>query len=113
MLGFDRRGFGKSEGEPKGDIGYEILEECIAFVETAIKHYGIEKEKKFYYGVSMGSLLIGRLASERPDLVDGVIMTVPWLQNNKRIFVNKKMRFLLKIVSCLCRNKRPPPSTRD
>ena len=59
----------------------------------------------------MGSLLSSRIALEMPDYFDGIILTVPWLDNHERIKICKKRRCLISIAQYFCRNKETPGST--
>ena len=112
VFGFDRRGFGKTEGV-RGDIGNRVLEDCIEFIQLEVESKNLHGQRKFLYGISMGALLSSRIALELPNYFDGVILTVPWLDNHSRIRVGKRTRLLLWLCSLFCRNRETPGSSDD
>lgn len=82
-VGFDHRGFGKSEGEP----GYiesfqEHLDDCKKFIKIVQEQYKKQyKEEivKLGLGLSMGGMTVYYLAFEDPKLFKTVVLMAPAL----------------------------------
>lgn len=66
---FDYRGFGLSSGEP--DV-FSIVPDSTAVLEAVARHGGTRKLA--IYGISLGSVAAVGAASNRPDLVDAIVL---------------------------------------
>jgi acylglycerol lipase len=79
-VGFDHRGFGRSEGTGGYAEGLEThLKDAKAFLKEVMPKY--EKLPKFALGLSMGGMTAYHLTLEDPNLFDGVILMAPALKN--------------------------------
>lgn len=77
VFAVDVRGFGtwmRLEGKEKCDF-----ESCISDVEQALRvlHQAYPNKRIFMLGESMGGAIAMRVAAEHPELVDGLISSVP------------------------------------
>ena len=79
-VGFDYRGFGRSEGrEGYVDNLGTHLEDCKKFVQLVAPLY--ENVPRFALGLSMGGMTAYYLTLQNPKLFDGAILMAPALKN--------------------------------
>lgn len=96
-VGFDHRGFGRSEGEGGYIESLEAhLKDSKAFLDEVMPKY--PHLPKFAMGQSMGGMTIYHLTLQNPDLFDGVIFMAPALKNLLGEFVVTTASFLVKIL---------------
>lgn len=96
-VGFDHRGFGRSEGAGGYMDSFEAhLKDCRVFLDEVMPRF--EKLPKFGLGQSMGGMTVYYLTLENPDLFDGVILMAPALKNLLGNFVVSITSFLAKIL---------------
>lgn len=73
VVGFDYRGYGKSQGERGAIESFEsILEDCLLFVKNVEALY--PDIPKFAIGASLGGLLLYHLALRQPERFAGVVL---------------------------------------
>ena len=60
MFGFDRHGFGKSEGK-RGDIGPDAVKESLIFIDKVVEAKSLKDAKKYIFSISMGSIMTARM----------------------------------------------------
>jgi acylglycerol lipase len=78
-LGFDHRGFGRSEGDPGYIHSFEAhLKDSKDFLSEVMPKYN--KLPKFILGQSLGGMTVYHLTLQHPELFDGVILMAPALK---------------------------------
>lgn len=93
MVGFDHRGFGKSEGDPGRIDSLSLhLEDSRLFMDRMCEMY--KDLPKFVTGLSMGGMTSFRLSLERPERFKGVILMAPAIQSIHSGFLKKAAKVL-------------------
>ena len=82
MVGFDHRGFGKSEGKKAYIESVEQhLLDSKAFIKQVNDLYPLQTLPRFLLGLSMGGMTAYRLSQESPQLYRGAILMAPAILN--------------------------------
>ena len=82
-VGYDYRGFGRSEG--KGGYVESLdkhIEEAVFFVRTISKFPEYINVPKFALGLSMGGMTVYHLSLRYPELFKGVILMAPAIMHS-------------------------------
>lgn len=79
VIGYDRRGHGKSEGKRGHTTGYEAFLDEIGqlLVEAETRYPNLPT---FLYGHSMGGNLALKYTLDRHPMIRGVVVTGPWIK---------------------------------
>eukprot|EP00347_Sterkiella_histriomuscorum_P018183 403346476 len=111
VFAFDRRGFGKSEGV-RGDIGPDIVQDILGFIDLVVEQFSLQSSKKYLYGISMGSMLCARVIQLKPEYFEGAMLTVPWFATPEGEELGFFKRLALRFISCCSRDKVVPRTPR-
>lgn len=83
-VNWDQRGAGKSllpGPDPSTMTAEHLYEDTVALIDILLERFG--QQKVFVLGHSWGGLLATRLAQRRPDLLHGVILMNPSIDNRR------------------------------
>lgn len=103
VVGFDQRGFGKSEGV-RGYIKdfSTIQNDSSRFLELVRKHYS--DQKLFVIGLSLGGLTSYSLGLNHPEEIDGCVLMAPALKT----FHSKASYYFAKTLGWMCPHTQVP-----
>lgn len=104
VLSFDLRGHGKTPGKPADTSDYnKMLDDLDFLVEKGVEM--CDNKPLFIYGHSFGGNLTANYVISKPNKIQGIILTSPWLElanippRHKFLMANILSRFFPKIKS--------------